>query len=73
MHPDDHALVQTGAGEALAARGARLLLDATLTRGGCHVESDLGSIDARVEERWAQAAATLGQQALSLNSEGPAP
>jgi len=73
VHPDDHALVQTGAGEALAARGARLLLDATLTRGGCHVESDLGSIDARVEERWAQAAATLGQQALSLNSEGPAP
>jgi flagellar assembly protein FliH len=73
VHPDDHALVQAGAGEALAARGARLLVDATLARGGCHVESDLGSIDARVEERWAQAAATLGQQALSLNGEGAAP
>ena len=43
------------AGEAFAARGARLLTDAALTRGGCRVESDLGSIAASVESRWAQA------------------
>ena len=61
VHPDDLALVQAGAGEALAARGARLLADATLMRGGCRVESDLGSTDARVEVRWAQVAAVLGQ------------
>jgi len=61
VHPDDQALVQGGAGEALAARGARLLADTTLARGGCRIESDLGSIDARIETRWAQAAAMLGQ------------
>jgi flagellar assembly protein FliH len=66
VHPDDLALVQSGAGEALAARGARLLTDAGLARGGCHVESDLGQIDARIETRWAQAAAALGQT-LPLN------
>jgi len=66
VHPDDQALVQAGAGDALGARGASLLPDATLARGGCRIESDLGSIDARIETRWAQAAATLGQ-ALPLD------
>ena len=47
VHPDDQALVAQGAGDALAARGARLMVDATLQRGGCRIESDLGSIDAR--------------------------
>jgi flagellar assembly protein FliH len=72
VHPEDLALVQSGAGEALAARGARLLSDATLTRGGCRVESDLGSIDARIETRWAQAAAALGQT-LPLNDTDATP
>jgi flagellar assembly protein FliH len=70
VHPLDQALVQAGAGDALSARGARLLLDATLTRGGCRVESDLGSIDARIETRWAQAAATLGQP-IAFGAEAP--
>jgi flagellar assembly protein FliH len=61
VHPDDQALVEAGAGEALTARDARLLADASLTRGGCRVESDLGRIDARIETRWQQAAAMLGQ------------
>ena len=61
VHPDDLALVQAGAGEALAARQTRLLADPALARGGCRIDSDLGSIDARIETRWAQAAATLGQ------------
>ena len=71
VHPDDLALVQAGAGEALGARGARLLPDTALQRGGCRIESDLGSIDARIESRWAQAAATLGQ-ALPLSDESAA-
>lgn len=72
VHPDDQALVQAGAADALAARGANLLPDATLARGGCRIESDLGSIDARIETRWAQAAAVLGQ-ALPLNDGADAP
>lgn len=71
VHPDDHALVQSGAGEALAARDARLLVDAGLSRGGCRVESDLGSVDARIAILWAQAAATLGQS-LPLVDAGDA-
>lgn len=60
VHPDDHALVQQGAAEVLAARGARLLADAAMARGGCLVESDIGVIDASIETRWRHAVASLG-------------
>ena len=60
VHPDDHALVAQGCAEALAARGARLLSQAAMPRGGCRVDSDLGVIDARVATRWAQATQALG-------------
>lgn len=62
VHPDDHALVAGGAAEALQSRGARLLAQPGIERGGCIVESDLGLIDARIEARWRQAAAVLGSE-----------
>jgi flagellar assembly protein FliH len=60
VHPQDLALVQQGAEEALVARGARLHGDAAIQRGGVLVHSDVGAIDARIATRWAQAAAALG-------------
>ena len=51
-----------GAAEALHARGARLRADATVQRGGCRVESDVGSIDALIDSRWHRAAAALGHE-----------
>lgn len=62
LHPEDQALVASGAAEALAARGVRLVADARIARGGCLVESDIGTIDAQVATRWQRAAATLGQE-----------
>ena len=60
VHPDDHALVAQGCEEALAARGARLLAQPSVARGGCRVESDAGVIDAQVATRWLQATHALG-------------
>ncbi|HWH82022.1 MAG TPA: flagellar assembly protein FliH [Burkholderiaceae bacterium] len=60
VHPDDQPLVAQGAAEVLAARGARLLADASIARGGVLVESDIGVIDATLETRWRRAAAALG-------------
>ncbi len=60
VHPDDHPLVAQGATEALAERGARLVADATIARGGCLVESDIGVVDASVAARWRRAVALLG-------------
>lgn len=61
VHADDLPLVAAGAAEALEARGARLMPSAQMQRGGCLIESDVGRIDARIDTRWAQAAAVLGQ------------
>lgn len=61
LHPEDLALVQAHAGEAMAERGARLVADASLTRGGCIVDSEVGVVDASVEARWQRASAAMGR------------
>jgi flagellar assembly protein FliH len=63
VHPADLPLIESGAEEALAARSARLVADETIARGGVLVESDVGTVDARIEVRWSQAAAALGSDA----------
>ncbi|MBL8328398.1 MAG: flagellar biosynthesis protein [Rubrivivax sp.] len=71
VHPDDLELVKLGAGEALESRGARVVADAALQRGGCLVHSDIGSVDATLATRWAAAAASLGS-GLPWDDEAPA-
>jgi flagellar assembly protein FliH len=71
VHPDDHALVAQGASEVLSDRGARLLADTALTRGGCLIESDIGIIDASIETRWRRAAAALGSEAPWIEETQP--
>jgi flagellar assembly protein FliH len=61
LHPADFQHVTDGAGEALKARDARLVADASIEPGGCVVDSDLGQVDARIAVRWAQAAAVYGR------------
>ena len=72
VHPDDHALVAHGAGEALAARGARLVADAALLRGGCVVEADIAAVDATLQTRWSRAVAALGRASDWDDSAAPA-
>jgi flagellar assembly protein FliH len=62
LNPEDHALAQGSLTEVLQARGARLLPDPSVTRGGCVVESDIAVVDASVEARWYRAAAAMGSQ-----------
>ena len=71
-NPDDVTLIRLGAGEALEARNARLLADASVSRGGCRVESDVGRVDARIETRWQDCARQLGQDlAYAPQSRSP--
>ena len=72
VNPQDHALVEHGAAEAIAARGARLVSDASIERGGCRVLSDVGTIDARIGARWAHASATVGAD-IPWTASDPAP
>lgn len=71
VHPDDHALVAAGAAEVLQARGARLVAQPGIERGGCLVESDLGQVDARIATRWRQAAGVLGSDQPWADYEAP--
>lgn len=73
VHPDDHALVAQGAADVLAARGARLLSDPDMLRGGCLVESDIGVIDATLEARWRRVAASLGCEQEWDGDDAPLP
>jgi flagellar assembly protein FliH len=69
VHPLDLPLVAEGAEEALTARGARLLANPAIERGGVLVESDVGTVDARIASRWAQAVAAMGVD-LPWSAEG---
>lgn len=61
LHPDDAALVQARLGETLAAGGWRIVEDATLTRGGCRLNTLASDLDATLETRWRRICAALGQ------------
>ncbi len=71
VHPDDLPLVEVGAADALRARGAHLIADPALSRGGCLVESDIAHVDARIESRWALAAAQLGERGALADWHAP--
>ncbi|MGZ8261218.1 MAG: FliH/SctL family protein [Caldimonas sp.] len=62
VHPDDHALIAGNSADAIAARGARVVSDPEVGRGGCRVESDIGLVDATIDERWRRAVAALGSE-----------
>lgn len=64
VNPADLPLVLDGAGEEMKAREAQVLPDPEVPRGGCKVESDIGSVDATIAARWQQVTTAMGQQSL---------
>ena len=72
VNPQDMPMVEQGAADVIAARGARLVADAAVERGGCRVLSDVGTIDARIEARWHHASASIGAE-LPWNPSDAAP
>lgn len=67
-HPHDLPLVAEGAEETLAARGARLLADAEVARGGVRIESDVGRVDAGIARRWNDAVAACAADSARADS-----
>lgn len=60
LHPDDEVLVAEACADQIEALGVQLVARPSVARGGCQVESDVGSVDARITTRWAEAARRLG-------------
>lgn len=61
LHPDDAALVREHLGEQLAHAGQRVVEDATVTPGGCRIDSPAAHIDATMETRWRRILQNLGR------------
>jgi len=61
LHPDDAALVREQLADTLAAGGWRVIEDATITRGGCRLNTLASELDATVERRWQRITTALGQ------------
>ncbi len=61
LHPQDLDVLQDVLHEEYPNLPLNLQPDATLTRGGCLVESAGTVIDGRLEKRWARAIGRLGQ------------
>lgn len=70
VNPADLPLVMDGAGETLRAREAQVLPDPDVPRGGCKVDSDIGSVDATLASRWLQVAQAMGQTSLWEDRRG---
>lgn len=73
LHPDDVALVRQGCAEALTARAAQLVANPALQRGDAVIESDIGTLDARIASRWAQATANLAAASPWVDPQPAAP
>lgn len=63
VHPEDAAWLEAGWAETSAPTQVRLEPDASLSPGGCVLESSQGQVDGRIEKRWARAVANLGLDA----------
>lgn len=63
MHPSDLALMKGALLETLGDPAPEFVGDASITPGGCVVESRTNSVDATVEKRWLRAIGNLGLSA----------
>ncbi|HEU4458612.1 MAG TPA: FliH/SctL family protein [Methylibium sp.] len=73
VNPADHAILAAETRELLAERGARLVSDLAVARGGCVVETEVGVIDASVESRWRRATEAMGRPSELAAAEEAAP
>lgn len=60
LHPDDLSVVAHSLSEVLKARGAQLIADPRISRGGCLVDSDIAAVDASIQSRWLRACRVFG-------------
>lgn len=69
MNPDDFAVTARARAAQLAGSNVSIVADARIGRGGCRVESDLGVMDAGVEEQLREVARALLGDAPAAEGE----
>jgi flagellar assembly protein FliH len=61
VNPEDATLLGEHLEPLLAARGATLVPDPTVSPGGCVAETSRASVDATIQTRWRRAIAAIGR------------
>ena len=69
LHPQDLGVLDDVLRQEFAGLALTLLGDASITRGGCLVESAGTVVDGTLEKRWARAVASLGLESAWVESE----
>lgn len=54
LHPDDYQYVHSHRDRLGTANTVKLIEDASVSRGGCLIETDLGDVDARLEHQFSE-------------------
>ena len=60
LNPLDAQLIEANQGSALQDSGWKIVHDASISRGGCRLETGSNDVDATVEKRIEKLMATLG-------------
>lgn len=60
MNPGDLAMMKGALLENMASHPAEFVADATISPGGCLIESTTMTVDATIEKRWSRAVGNLG-------------
>jgi len=68
LHPDDLAIVTARLADELCEGDCHIQADASISRGGCRVETAFGEIDATLQTRWQQAITALAGTAGASSS-----
>lgn len=61
LHPDDADVVKAGIGDELTKGGWRVVIDPSVGRGGCKVDTASNQIDATAAARWERLTHALGK------------
>jgi len=60
LNADDAALVRDELGASLAGMSCEIVVDASITPGGCRIQTPRAGVDASVETRWQRTLASMG-------------
>ncbi|MDR2506883.1 MAG: flagellar assembly protein FliH [Candidatus Accumulibacter sp.] len=60
VHPDDAAMLRENLNAISGAQEWEIVEDASITRGGCRVESGAAEVDATLETRWRRVIESIG-------------
>lgn len=69
VHPEDLQLIRRYLEEHFEGMSHRVIEDATVSRGGCLIDSAGGQIDAQVETRWRRVVESLSRSAAEFLDE----